>query len=70
MIYLRIDQVMLGEMAGSEEVGVYAAAVRIAEAWYFIPVAVCSSVFPGIVKAGAVSSEGSFYMNNFKSSTI
>jgi O-antigen/teichoic acid export membrane protein len=57
MIYLRIDQVMLGEMAGSEEVGVYAAAVRIAEAWYFIPVAVCSSVFPGMVEAGAVSEE-------------
>ena len=57
MVYLRIDQVMLGEMVGSEEVGVYAAAVRIAEAWYFIPVAVCSSVFPGIVEAGTVSEE-------------
>ena len=37
MIYLRIDQVMLGNMVGSEELGNYSVAVRISEAWYFIP---------------------------------
>lgn len=51
MIYLRIDQVMLGQMASDREVGMYAAAVRIAEIWYFIPTVVVSSVFPNIVKA-------------------
>lgn len=48
MIYLKIDQVMLGTMAGNKELGLYAAAVRLSEAWYFIPMAVCSSVFPTI----------------------
>jgi O-antigen/teichoic acid export membrane protein len=48
MIYLKIDQVMLGTMAGNEELGLYSAAVRLSEAWYFIPMAVCSSVFPTI----------------------
>lgn len=57
MIYLRIDQVMLGEMAGNEEVGIYSAAVRLAEVWYFIPMAIYSSVLPSIVEAKAVSEE-------------
>jgi O-antigen/teichoic acid export membrane protein len=57
MIYLRIDQVMLGEMVGSEEVGVYSVAVRMAEVWYFIPTAVYWSVLPSIVEAKAENEE-------------
>lgn len=53
MVYLKIDQVMLGTMAGNEELGLYSAAVRLTEAWNFIPVAICSSVFPVIVEAEA-----------------
>ena len=60
MIYMRIDQVMLGEMAGDREVGIYSAAVRIAEAWYFIPGAVVNSVFPSVIEARA-RDEGLFY---------
>ena len=60
LVYLRIDQVMLGEMTGNEEVGVYAVAVRLAEVWYFIPTAVYWSVFPSIVEAKATS-EALFY---------
>lgn len=57
MIYLRIDQVMLGEMIGNGEVGIYAAAVRLAEVWYFVPMAIYTSVFPSILEARAVSDE-------------
>lgn len=57
MVYMRIDQVMLGEMTGNAEVGIYSAAVRIAEVWYFIPTTVVSSVFPSIVEAKAISEE-------------
>jgi O-antigen/teichoic acid export membrane protein len=60
MIYMRIDQVMLGSMVDNTEVGIYSAAVRLAEAWYFVPMAVFSSVFPSIVEAKAVS-EKLFY---------
>jgi O-antigen/teichoic acid export membrane protein len=56
-IYMRIDQVMIGEMVGSGEVGVYSAAVRLAEVWYFIPMAVVSSTFPSIVAARHESGE-------------
>jgi len=57
MIYMRIDQVMLGEMVGNEEVGIYSAAVRLAEAWYFIPGAIVASVFPSIVEAKTISDD-------------
>ena len=57
MVYLKIDQVMLGTMAGNEELGFYSAAVRLTEAWYFIPLAICSSVFPAIVAARATNEE-------------
>jgi O-antigen/teichoic acid export membrane protein len=56
-IYQRIDQVMLGEIVGSEEVGVYSVAVRLAEFWIFIPTAFYWSVFPSIVRAKSVSDE-------------
>lgn len=57
MVYLRVDQVMLGQMAGDREVGIYAAAVRVAEIWYFIPTSIVSSVFPDIVRSREVSEE-------------
>ena len=57
MIYMRIDQVMIGNMVGNAEVGIYSAAVRLAEAWYFIPMTVVGSVFPSIVEAKAISEE-------------
>ena len=35
-IFFKIDQIMLGEMKGDNEVGIYSAAVRISELWYLI----------------------------------
>lgn len=49
MIYMRIDQVMLAELFGEEEVGIYSVAVRLLEVWYFIPMAIASSTYPSIV---------------------
>lgn len=51
MVYMRIDQIMLGSMLGGESVGIYSAALRLSEVWYFIPISIVSSVFPAIVKA-------------------
>ncbi len=51
LIYMRIDQIMLGNMANNEAVGNYAAAVKFSEIWYFVPGAICSSVFPTIIRA-------------------
>ncbi|WP_061207190.1 flippase [Leptospira santarosai] len=51
IVYMRIDQIMIGQMLGNEAVGVYTAAVKISEVWYFIPMTVVSSIFPAILKA-------------------
>jgi O-antigen/teichoic acid export membrane protein len=50
-LYMKIDQVMLTAMSGARENGIYAVAVTLSEVWYFLPMAVGSSVFPLIVKA-------------------
>jgi len=60
VVYLRIDQVMLGELAGSEAVGVYSVAVRLAEVWFFFSAAVYWSVLPGLIETRAAS-EALFY---------
>lgn len=56
-IYLRIDQVMLGEMVNNKELGIYSAAVRVAEAWYFIPMVIMSSVFPSVVDSKTINDQ-------------
>ncbi|MEI7689096.1 MAG: flippase [Candidatus Nomurabacteria bacterium] len=50
-IALKIDQVMIGSMLGNHEVGIYAAAVKLVEVWYFVPGIICGSLFPAIVNA-------------------
>lgn len=56
-LYMRIDQVMIKEMLNTEAVGQYAAAVRISEAWYVIPMVIVSSLFPAIINAKQKSQE-------------
>lgn len=48
-LYMRIDMIMLEEMSSAREVGIYAAATRISEIWYFIPMVIVSSVSPSLV---------------------
>lgn len=60
LVYMRIDQVMLGMMAGDREVGIYSVAVRLAEVWYFFPAALVATVFPSVVEARGIS-EDLFY---------
>ena len=57
MIYLKIDMVMLGGMVGDQAVGIYAAATRVSEVWYFIPVIVVSSMLPSIIETKKISEE-------------
>jgi len=50
-IYMKIDQVFIGNMLGQEELGIYSSAVKLSEAWFFIPTVVTASVFPAILNA-------------------
>jgi PST family polysaccharide transporter len=60
LIFMKIDQIMLGQMIGDGEVGIYSAAVRISEIWYFIPTTIVASVAPSIY-AAKETSESLYY---------
>lgn len=55
MIYMRIDQIMLGKMQGETQVGLFSAAVRITETIYVIPMIIVASIFPAIIEAKSIS---------------
>lgn len=50
IINLKMDQVMLKWYQGAEQVGIYAVAAQISEAWYFIPTAIVASFFPKFIE--------------------
>lgn len=49
LVYMRIDQVMIREMLGLEEVGLYSAAGKLLSAWIVIPYIISISLLPTIV---------------------
>ncbi len=59
VVYMRIDQTMLGQMIpgdkGEREVGLYASAVKLSEMWLFVPMAIRTTFFPTIVRSKSLS---------------
>jgi PST family polysaccharide transporter len=55
VLYLRIDQIMLGQLADEKSLGIYSVAVRLSEFWGFIATAIVSSVSPSIIEAKKIS---------------
>jgi PST family polysaccharide transporter len=51
VVYMKIDEVMLRQLAGPSAVGIYAAAAKLSEVWYFLPTALASSVLPALLRA-------------------
>ena len=49
MIYMRIDQIMIRHMIGEKAVGIYAAAMKVSEAWYVLGGIIIFSTFPVII---------------------
>jgi len=50
LIYMRIDQIMIRNMLGLHEVGIYSAAVKIYESWIILPYIITISLLPVIVR--------------------
>jgi polysaccharide transporter, PST family len=46
LVYMKIDILLLGDMVGESEAGIYSAAVRISESFYFLSMIISSSTFP------------------------
>lgn len=55
LVYLKIDQVMLGQMVSPEAVGIYAVAASLSETWFVIPTALAASVFPNLIRSRETS---------------
>lgn len=51
IIYINVDRVMLGSLIGSHAVGIYSSAATLADAWWFLPTIVCSSLYPTIIQS-------------------
>ncbi|MFA6463629.1 MAG: flippase [Candidatus Paceibacterota bacterium] len=56
-VYMKIDQVMIKNMIGNEQTGIYAVASKLAEFWYFIPSTICASFFPALINAKKTGKE-------------
>lgn len=50
-VYMKIGQLLVESFLGVGALGVYSTVVNWSESWYFIPVAIVTSVFPAIMNA-------------------
>jgi len=57
LVYSEIDQILIKYMIDAKAVGIYDAAVRIAEGWYFVPNIIMASLFPAMINAKITSKE-------------
>lgn len=50
LLNMHVDKVMVGEISGSSEVGLYSAAATLSSVWYFVPVAIGISIVPALTE--------------------
>jgi polysaccharide transporter, PST family len=55
VLYMKIDQVLLGKLANIKEVGYFTATTKVAEVFYFIPLVITGSMFGLLINARKVS---------------
>lgn len=60
LLYMKIDQLMLGSMVGNTEVGIYVAATRLSEAWYFLGLTLIAVYYPKLLEVLKVKGEASY----------
>jgi O-antigen/teichoic acid export membrane protein len=58
MVYIRVDQIMLREMCGVRELGLFSAALPLSTTWYFIPMMISQSAGPSIAKKKLIDPAG------------
>ncbi|WP_415897573.1 flippase [Neptuniibacter sp. QD57_21] len=51
LLYMKMDQIMLGYMIGSYEVAVYTAATRLSEAWFFVGITIITVFYPKFLES-------------------
>lgn len=51
ILYMRLDQIMLGNLLNTDKVGEFSAAVKVSEMFLFIPAAISASFYPTLIEA-------------------
>tara|TARA_B110000008_G_C16820795_1_gene504597 strand:+ start:16 stop:876 length:861 start_codon:yes stop_codon:yes gene_type:complete len=64
ILYMRVDQIMIKEMINLDALGKYAVAVKLSEAWYFLPIIITSVFYPYIIIGKKTSNK--LYYNRLK----
>ncbi|MCJ8325306.1 MAG: flippase [Rhizobiales bacterium] len=59
--YTKIDQIMIKFLLDNEAVGHYAAAIKVSELFYFIPLLITQSVFPKIIQEKESGNNESYF---------
>jgi len=62
IVFQKIDQLILGQMKGFFDLGVYASAQKLIETWNFLPIIILSSLYPAMVR---FKMEGDARLNGF-----
>ncbi len=57
MVYIYIDQIMLGQLADFKSVGIYAVAVKLSENWVFLVLFITRSFTPYIIEGKKISEQ-------------
>jgi len=60
ILFMRLDQIFLQWLSGDASVGIYSAATRITEAWYFLPSVIIATTFPKLLSLRGTSYERYF----------
>lgn len=55
ILFMRMDQIMIEKYSGFAAVGIYSAASKLAEMWYFVPAALVASTFPLLIEKRKIS---------------
>lgn len=50
-IYSRVDQLVIGDLMTSQDLGIYGVSIKLSEIWLFVPSAILSSVIPSLILA-------------------
>ncbi len=62
MLYMRIDQIMIRELRGEHDLGLYSAATQISIALFFIPTSICMSLGP-VISRKLTTDPAGYYRN-------
>lgn len=71
-VYMKADILMLSMIAGDRQTGLYSAAARLSEVWYFVPISAIAAVRPQLARLHANEQYTAYrvYIQRFMTATV